>query len=105
MSADEDFNEVTCCDCGIVFKFSKKIEELWRNSEKTFHCPNGHSLSWPKEDSPEQKELKALREEVAALKTKLATALADAEAQKKRADELATELEIWKPEVVEQKAE
>lgn len=102
----DDFNEVTCADCGIVFKFSKKIEELWRTTGKTFHCPNGHRLTWPKEtETPEQKELKTLREEVKTLKGKLATALSDAEAQKKRADELATELEIWKPSTVEQKAE
>ncbi|MGH2481372.1 MAG: hypothetical protein ACRDHW_17095 [Ktedonobacteraceae bacterium] len=74
----DEFN-ATCYDCGIKFGFSKEIEKLWRESAKTFYCPNGHSLHWPKPNETEdQKELKA----------KLATALQDAEAHKKRADDL-----------------
>lgn len=95
----EDINNVTCCDCGIEFHFSKKIEEMWRKSEKTFFCPNGHKLVWnkPEDETPEQKELKSLRGEVTELKGKLEAALKDVEAEKKRADELALELEIWHP--------
>ena len=94
----DDFCEVDCCTCGIKFKFSKKIEEMWRKSGKSFLCPNGHSLSWTVEkETPETKELKTLRTEVKELKTKLETALKDVESQKKRADDLQTELEIWRP--------
>lgn len=98
----DDSREIICAECGIVFSFSNKIGELWRKSKKTFFCPNGHSLLWNEEkESLEQKELIALRSEVKSLKDQLTIALSDAETQKKRADELATELEIWKPSTVE----
>lgn len=103
--ANEELCEVDCCSCGISFKFSKKIEEMWRKSEKTFYCPNGHTLVWNKpKESAEEKELKKLRAEVKELNTKLEAALKDAESQKKRADDLATELEIWRPTTSDQKA-
>jgi predicted ribosome quality control (RQC) complex YloA/Tae2 family protein len=96
--SDEDFSVVNCNECGITFKFSKKIEDMWRKSSKTFYCPNGHSLHWPKpKESDEEKELKKLRAEVNELRTKLVAAEKKAEDQKKRADELASELEIWRP--------
>ena len=94
----EEFNSVTCNTCGIEFKFRKTVEELWRKSEKTFHCPNGHGLVWNKpKESEEEKELKKLRAEVNELRTKLVAAEKKAEDQTKRADELASELEIWRP--------
>lgn len=94
----EDLCEVDCCTCGINFKFSKKIEEMWRKSEKTFHCPNGHPLQWTKsKETDEQKELKKLRVEVKELNDKLLAANKQAEEQKKKVDELTTELEIWRP--------
>lgn len=96
--SEEDFCVVNCNECGITFKFSKKIEDMWRKSSKTFYCPNGHSLHWPKpKESDEEKELKKLRAEVNELRTKLLAAEKKAEDQKKRADELASELEIWRP--------
>lgn len=102
--SEEDFNEVHCCNCGITFKFSKKIEEMWRKDEKTFYCPNGHSLVWHKpKESDEEKTIKKLREEVKELKEKLSAAEKKADEQKKRADELATELEIWRPTTTETK--
>lgn len=96
--SDDGFNEVHCCNCGITFKFSKKIEEMWRKDEKTFYCPNGHSLVWNKpKESEEQKEIKKLKAEVKGLNEKLEAALKDAADQKKRADDLVAELEIWRP--------
>lgn len=96
--SDEEFCVVNCNECGITFKFSKKIEDMWRKSSKTFYCPNGHSLHWPKpKESEEERELKKLRAEVKSLTEKLAAAEKKAEDQKKRADELASELEIWRP--------
>lgn len=103
--ADEEFNTVTCNSCGIEFKFLKKVEDLWRKDEKIFYCPNGHSLVWTKpKETAEQKELKTLRAEVKELKTKLEAAEKKAEGQKKRADDLAAELEIWRPTTSDQKA-
>jgi hypothetical protein len=98
----EVLNNVSCCDCGIVFGFSPKIEKMWRESGKTFVCPNGHSLHWSKPtETPEQKELKVLRTEVKDLKTKLDEALTLTETQKKKIEELQTEIEIWKPSTKE----
>ena len=102
MSNDDEFSSVNCCECGIVFKFTKKIEEMWRESGKNFYCPNGHSLHWSKPiESKEQKEIKALKKEVQELNSKLSKATSDLEVQKKRADELAAELEIWRPSSAE----
>lgn len=102
--SDDNFCEVDCCECGIKFKFTKKIEEMWRKSGKSFFCPNGHSLAWNKEkETPEQKELKTLREKVKELQGKLDAALKDAAEQKKRADDLTVELEIWRPSTTETK--
>lgn len=99
----EEYNTVTCNSCGIEFKFQQKIEDLWRKSGKTFYCPNGHGLVWNKPKvSPEEEEIKSLKVEVKELKVKLDAALKDAESQKKRADELATELEIWRPSTTEE---
>ena len=102
--SEEEFCVVNCNECGITFKFSKKIEDMWRKSSKTFFCPNGHSLHWPKpKESEEEKELKKLRAEVNELRTKLVAADKRADEQKKRADELASELEIWRPTTTDDK--
>ena len=102
--SDSEYNEVHCCNCGIVFKFSKKIEEMWRKDEKTFYCPNGHSLVWNKpKESTEQKELKQLKDKVKDLQSKLDEALTLTETQKKKIEELTTELEIWRPSTAETK--
>lgn len=94
----EEFIKVTCITCGIEFGFAERIEKEWRRTGKNFHCPNGHSLTWPfAKETEDQKELKALHIEIKGLKSKLESALKDAEVQKKRADELVSELELWKP--------
>jgi hypothetical protein len=100
--SDHELQPVDCYSCGIRFGLTEKVVKLWTKNSKDFFCPNGHPLAWTKDkDTPEQKELKALREEVKDLKAKLETALKDAEDQKKRADDLAIELEIYKPASVE----
>lgn len=103
MSEEEAYCEVDCCECGIKFKFAKKIEEMWRKSGKTFHCPNGHNLAWSKDaETAEAKELKKLKIEHQALKEKLEAVSQEAAKQKKRADDLAAELEIWQPSTTEE---
>jgi len=103
----EEFNSVTCNSCGLEFKFPKKVEELWRNSEKTFYCPNGHGLVWNKpKESPEQKELVKLRAEVKSLKDKLDEAITKAAEYRVKVQELTSELEIWRPSTpLEEKVE
>lgn len=95
---EEVFNKVTCCTCGILFGFAKRIEKEWRRNEKGFNCPNGHPLVWSKPtESEETKELKKLRVEVQNLKTKLESAQTKADSQEKKITELTAELEIWCP--------
>ena len=96
--SEEEFCSVNCCECGITFKFTKTIEKMWRDSGKNFFCPNGHTLHWSKPvETEDQKELKKLKVELASLKEKLAAAEKKATDQKKLADDLAAELEIWRP--------
>lgn len=99
----KEFVSTTCCACGILFGIPPNVEEAWRREEHTFCCPNGHPLVWKKSqsESEEQKELKSLRSKVTDLQSKLDTALKDAADQKKRADDLANELEIWRPSTKE----
>ena len=100
----DDLNEVTCNECGIKFGFGPKIEELWRKSGKTFYCPNGHSLCWTLgKETPEQKENVTLKAQVKDLKAKLESTQQELTAQKKRADELSAELDIWRPSTAEDK--
>lgn len=94
-----DFNLITCPDCGIEFSFAKKVEALWRDSHKSFFCPNGHSLSW-RDETSQEKEIKALSSKVAELKEQLAASQVEVEALKKRNAELEAELEIWGPDKV-----
>jgi hypothetical protein len=96
MGQENKMENVDCNTCGISFSFSEKVAEMWKRSHKTFYCPNGHSLHWPGE-TPEQKELKSLKEEVASLSEKLMNALNDADEKAKKIEELTSELEIWKP--------
>lgn len=102
MSEEKEFSTVDCCDCGIQFKIPTKVEKMWRESEKRFKCPNDHVLYWPKpKETEEQKELKSLRSKVSDLESKLEAAKKEAADQKKRADDLQTELEIWRPTTTE----
>lgn len=116
MSDDKKENELytqNCPTCGIVFGIPAKMETIWRNNHSTFHCPNGHNLSWSGE-TPKDKEHKLRGEELEKLKAELAKTKTDLEAklakakeelavQKKKADELQAELEIWRPSTTEEK--
>lgn len=87
------FFKIDCYDCGIRFAITEVVDKMWRKSNKQFYCPNGHGMSYPKP----KPEIEKLNEEIKNLKEKLATALADVATQKKRVEELALEVEIWKP--------
>lgn len=91
-----------CPSCGVLFGIPKEMEPIWRESHHSFFCPNGHSLSWSGE-SPKDKEHRLRAKEVDDLKSELAKLKQELEAQKKRADELASELEIWRPTTAETK--
>lgn len=92
----EDLYVQNCPSCGIVFGIPKEMEPIWRNNHNSFHCPNGHSLSWSAE-SPKDKEHRLRLKEVEDLKAKLADVQKELTAQKKKVEELQAELEIWRP--------
>ena len=90
----------TLCEaCGIVFGFKTEVKELWKESGKTFYCPNGHGLSWPKPKS--KPEIEELKDQVKDLTKKLEAANKDIEMHKKQITELKAELEIWRPRTSE----
>lgn len=91
-----EMNNYNCPSCGIEFGFPVKIEKLWRENHKSFFCPNGHSLSWG-EATQQDKKILDFSNEILELKSKLASALEELDKQTKRANELALELEIYKP--------
>lgn len=105
MSEDkkEELYIQNCPTCGIVFGIPAKMESIWRNNHNTFHCPNGHNLSWSGE-SPKDKEHRLRLKEVEDLKSELAKTQKELEAQKKKVEELQTELEIWRPSTDDKKA-
>lgn len=75
--------EITCDDkeCGAVFWIGTGLNDRLRSSHRPFHCPNGHTLSYPGKSMEQQ--LRELREtkdaEIAGLRKDLR------EAGKKRA--------------------
>jgi peptidoglycan hydrolase CwlO-like protein len=96
--SDEEVCTVTCPTCGIDFSFSKKIEKLWRDTHKSFFCPNQHSMSWTgKVPDPNEKELKKLRNEVKELTEQLASMTLKVTEASAKVEELTAELEIWRP--------
>lgn len=99
----EELYTQNCPTCGIVFGIPAKMETIWRNNHNTFHCPNGHNLSWSGE-SPKDKEHRLRLKEVEDLKEKLAKAEKELAASKKMVEELQTELEIWRPTTNDKKA-
>ncbi len=83
--------EVTCPNCGIDFQIPKKMEDIWRGSGKSFHCPNGHGMGWtPPTDDDFKKEIKSLKQKLKTAEEKIAS-------QTTRIEELENEIEIWKP--------
>lgn len=90
---DNNLCNVLCPSCGIEFKFSSDIEEAWKRTEKSFYCPNGHGMSWPK-PLPKEEEMK---KEVKTLKEKVSTLTEALKKSEEKVQELTLELEIWHP--------
>jgi hypothetical protein len=95
--SDEDLANIDCWECGIRFYIAKHIDDCWRlaAAEKSFFCPNGHSITYPAKKP--SSEIDALKAEVVQLKTDLEASRKALAEQKKRADDMQLELEIWKP--------
>lgn len=96
MSEEKTVESFNCAECGLRFGIDKGVIAIWKKSHKSFVCPNGHTLSW-KDITPEEKELAALRSEVAELKKSLSEKTAAYEELIQQSQKLTTELELWKP--------
>ncbi len=61
---EENLFAFKCTNCGIYFALDKEADDNWRDSGRAFFCPNGHSLSYKKEDKVNslEKEIKSLKE-------------------------------------------
>lgn len=92
--------EYCCPDCGINFAIPQAVDEMWQRTNKTFFCPNGHSVSHV-ENSAETKERNKLRKEVEELRVKYKLAVEEAAKLSKQVEDLKLELEIYKPATIE----
>jgi len=43
----EEYEEVNCCTCDILFFIRKDFLDRKRNDHSAFHCPNGHGNVYP----------------------------------------------------------
>jgi len=94
--SDNNLNRIHCASCGVSFGIDKDVDKLWRDSYKSFWCPNGHSLSYSG-PSPQEKEISELRDKVASLEKELSAAKQTMHTQTITIETLRSELEIWKP--------
>ena len=52
----DGFRKIECCDCGVLFSVSSNLDVKWRETQKRFYCPNGHSQSYTKSTANYLKE-------------------------------------------------
>lgn len=103
-----NLDTIRCSECALLFAVEEPVKKSWRESSRTFYCPNGHGQHYPKEkETPEidklRGEVKVLTEKLSSAKKLLDTALADIDSKNKKIDELKLELEIYKPASVDSK--
>jgi predicted RNA-binding Zn-ribbon protein involved in translation (DUF1610 family) len=57
-----------CPNCGVIFGVDQTYDQRRRNDKQTFHCPNGHSMSYsgPTKAEKDAKEAKARADRLAA---------------------------------------
>jgi hypothetical protein len=51
-----DMYVLTCASCGVVFGITSEYEAARREDARTFHCPNGHTLSWKESEADRLKK-------------------------------------------------
>jgi flagellar motility protein MotE (MotC chaperone) len=73
------FREIECCNCGVIFGASPTLDNNWRETKKTFYCPNGHGQSYSKSTAQRLQEqldqknaiIAQKNREIATLETKI----------------------------------
>jgi len=55
-----------CCNCGVIFMVTDEYQERFIRTKKTFHCPNGHGMSYTGESDKKKlaRTVKAHRTEI-----------------------------------------
>ena len=48
------FYQITCGECGTTFAITGGYDNRRRKDHKDFHCPNGHSLAYNRDNKEEQ---------------------------------------------------
>lgn len=61
-------NALDCASCGVIFAITDEFEDQRRGDGRSFHCPNGHSMSYGSGD----------KERIRSLETQLRNANGDA---------------------------
>lgn len=46
-----DMFVMTCASCGVIFGITTEYEAARRKDTRSFHCPNGHTLSWKQSEA------------------------------------------------------
>jgi hypothetical protein len=59
-----EFEEQTCCNCGIVFQVPAEYQKQRRGDGQVFHCPNGHRQSYSESLGKALDKTKAENEEL-----------------------------------------
>lgn len=44
----QDFSVEECCTCGVKFAISTDLKNNFKETKKTFYCPNGHGQAYVK---------------------------------------------------------
>jgi hypothetical protein len=57
-----EWAEMTCPSCGVRYALTEAYRATKATDEATWHCPNGHSLHYPRTESVEQRELREAKE-------------------------------------------
>jgi hypothetical protein len=72
-------NVIDCANCGVIFAITDDYSNRRRSDGAGFRCPNGHTLSYGKDDTERLKESTARETH---LKDQLQSAIRDAEASR-----------------------
>lgn len=75
----------TCANCGLAFGLTAEFEAKRRKDKQSFYCPNGHSQYFPGE-TDEQKQIRQLREQLAAKERDRAAAESGRQVWRQRAE-------------------
>ena len=83
MTTIDEFTQITCCNCGVVFALNTIYYNLRKNDNGIFCCPNGHTQGFVKDENSKDIQIKNLKIDLKKLEQELSIAK--------------QELEVWKP--------